>query len=64
MPKKPTGPSRNDDVAAAAAETEIGEPGHIRATAPSAEVGTEDGRRGRRARARRDRDRADVIDVP
>jgi hypothetical protein len=64
MPKKPTRRSRHDDVGAAAADAEIGEPGHIRATAPPAEVGTEDRRPRGRARAGRDRDRANVIDVP
>ena len=60
MPKKPTRPSRNDDVGAAAADPEIGNPGR---SVPPAEAGTEDGRPHRR-RARRDRDRANVIDVP
>jgi hypothetical protein len=64
MPKKPTRPSRNDEVQGAAADPEIEEPGSGRASVPPAEVGTEDGRPRRRARARRDRDRANVIDVP
>ena len=63
MPKKPTRPNRNDDVGAAAADPEIEEPGRGRASVPPAETGTEDDRPHRR-RARRDRDRANVIDVP
>jgi len=64
MPKKPTRPSRNDAVEAGAADADIGEPGHNLTTAPPAEAGTEDGRPHGRARAGRDRDRANVIDVP
>ena len=64
MPKKPTTPSRKDEVGAAAADPEIGKPERSRVSVPPAQVGTEDGRPHPRLRARRDRDRANVIDAP
>lgn len=65
MPKKPTRPSRKDDVRGAAADPEIKvKPDRSPASVQPTEAGTEDGRPLRRARARRDRDRANVIDVP
>ena len=67
MPKKQTRRNRKTDVGQAAADPDIkAKPERSRASKPPAETGTEDDRPQRRLGARRDRDRdrANVIDVP
>lgn len=64
MPKKPDRSSRRTDVGTAAAAPDIKGKPQRKASVPRTEAGTEDDRPSRRLRARRDRDRANVIDAP